>query len=41
MVVFCEGAVGVVLQAIVDSMVAVAITVHPKRVILNSFFAER
>ena len=26
---FCEGAVGVVLQAMLDSMVAVAITIHP------------
>jgi hypothetical protein len=30
---FCEGAVGGVLQAMLDSMVAVAITIHPKRVI--------
>jgi hypothetical protein len=30
---FCEGAVGVVLQPMLDSMVAVAITIHPKRVI--------
>jgi hypothetical protein len=29
----CEGAVGVVLQAMLESMVAVAITIHPKRVI--------
>jgi len=30
---FCEGPVGVVLQEMLDSMVAVAITIHPKRVI--------
>ena len=31
---FCEGAVGGVLQAMLDSMVAAAITIHPKRVIV-------